>query len=87
MLAYRGVHLLRTLLQRQGIHTSWAGIWNRLVSWIRGTTRMKTNAGELISIRQDTCADAGEAELLGPAHGAAAAPPVVADAAPKIPVS
>ena len=63
VLAYHGVHLLRTLLQRQGIHTSWAGIRDRLASWIRVTTTMKTKAGELITIRQDTRADAGEAEL------------------------
>ena len=51
------------LLQRQGIHTNWAGIWNRLASWMRVTTTMKTKPGELITVRQDTCADAGEAEL------------------------
>ena len=63
VLAYHGVHLLRTLLQRQGIHTSWAGIRNRLAGWMRVTTTMQTNAGELVSIRQDTLADAGEAAL------------------------
>lgn len=63
VLAYHGVHLLRTLLQRQGIHTSWAGIRNRLAGWMRVTTTMQTNAGELVSIRQDTLADAEEAAL------------------------
>ena len=36
----------------------------RLASWIRVTTTMKTKAGELITIRQDTRADGGEAELV-----------------------
>ena len=62
-LVYHGMDLLRTLLRRQGIHTSWTGIWNGLASWIRVTTTIKTNAEELISIRQDTRADSAEAEL------------------------
>ena len=62
VLAYRGVQLLRTLLWRHGIHTSWAGIRNRLAIWIRVTTT-ETKAGELITIRQDTRSDAGEAEV------------------------
>ena len=63
VLAYHGVHLLRTLLQRKGIHTSWAGIRNQLSGWVRVTTTMKTKAGELITIRQDTRADAEEATI------------------------
>ena len=59
MLAYHGMHLLRTLQQRKGIHTSWAGVRNRLAGWMRVTTTMRTKAGELISSRQDTRADAG----------------------------
>ena len=53
VLAYHGVHLLRTLQQRQGIHIIWAWIRNRLAGRIRVTTAIKTNAGELIRIRQD----------------------------------
>ena len=56
-------HLFLAVLAYHGIHTSWAGIRNRLASWIRVTTTMKTKAGELLTLRQDTRADAGEAEL------------------------
>lgn len=63
VLAYHGVHLLRTLLQRKGIRTSWAGIRNQLSGWVRVTTTMRTREGELMSIRQDTRANAAEAAL------------------------
>lgn len=54
VLAYHGVHLLRTLLQRHGIRTSWAGIRQQLSSWVRLTTTLTTKDGELINSRQDT---------------------------------
>ena len=63
VLAYHGVHLLRTLLQRKGIRTSWAGLRNQLSGWVRVTTTMRTKEGQLISIRQDTHADSEEAAL------------------------
>ena len=63
MLAYHGVHLPRALLQRKGIRTSWAGIRNRLSGQVRVTATMRTAEGELISIRQDTRANAGEATI------------------------
>ena len=61
--AYHGVHLPRTLLQRKGIRTSWAGIRNQLSGWVRVTTTMRTAAGEPIRLRQDTRADAEEATI------------------------
>ena len=62
MLAYHGVHLPRALLQRKGIRTSWAswaGIHNQLSGQVWVTATMRTAEGELISIRQDTRANAG----------------------------
>ena len=53
-------HLFLAVLAYHGIHASWAGIRNRLASWIQVTTTMKTKAGELITLRQDRRADAGE---------------------------
>ena len=51
VLAYHGVHLLRTPLQRKGIRTSWARIRNQLSSWVRVTTTMRPKEGARISIR------------------------------------
>ena len=47
VLAYHGVHLLRMLLQRHGIRTSWARIRQQLSNWMRLTTK----DGEVITSR------------------------------------
>lgn len=53
VLAYHGVHLLRTRLKARGIVLSWEGIRTRLRPWVRMTTTIRETNGALIVNRQD----------------------------------
>ncbi len=53
VLAYHGVHLIRTRLQAHGLHLSWKSIRDRLQNWVRLTTTLQEQGGKLLAIRQD----------------------------------
>ena len=53
VLAYHGVHLIRTRLRAQGIRLSWQSIREELRDWTRVTTTVRTTDGTLITNRQD----------------------------------
>ena len=53
VLAYHGVHLIRTRLKAHNIPLSWAGIRTRLRPWVRMTTTIRETNGRLIVNRQD----------------------------------
>lgn len=53
VLAYHGVHLIRTRLKTRGIRLSWDAIRTRLRSWVRMTTTIRETNGGLIVNRQD----------------------------------
>ena len=53
VLAYHVVHALRRGLKRKGITYSWRSIRNRMQTWVRLTTVMRTEAGKVWSQRQD----------------------------------
>ena len=63
VLAYHGVHLLRTCLGRAGIRDSWETIRRKLAGWVRPTTSLRTAQGDWIHCRQDARPDAEAAEL------------------------
>ena len=53
VLAYHGVHLIRTRLKAQGINLSWQSIRTRMRSWVRITTTVRQVNGALLVNRQD----------------------------------
>ena len=53
VLAYHGVHLIRTRLKARDIPLSWDGIRTRLSAWVRMTTTIRETNGRLIVNRQD----------------------------------
>ena len=53
VLAYHGVHLIRTRLKARDIPLSWDGIRTRLRPWVRMTTTIRETNGRLIVNRQD----------------------------------
>lgn len=53
VLAYHGVHLIRTRLKARGIALSWEAIRTRLRPWVRLTTTLRETNGGLIVNRQD----------------------------------
>lgn len=53
VLAYHGVHLIRTRLRAHGLQLSWNSIRDRLQNWVRLTTTLQEQGGKLIAIRQD----------------------------------
>ena len=53
VLAYHGVHLIRTRLKARDIPLSWDGIRTRLRPWVRMTTTVRETNGRLIVNRQD----------------------------------
>ena len=53
VLAYHGVHLIRTRLKARNIRLSWDGIRTRLRPWVRMTTTIRETNGRLIVNRQD----------------------------------
>ena len=57
VLAWHGVHLLRTRLAAHGLHESWETIRNRLAGWVRITSTIKEVDGSNIVIRQDARPD------------------------------
>ena len=63
VLAYHGVHLIRTRLRAGGFTLSWESIRHRLCTWVRITTTVREVSGELIVNRQDVRASAEVAQL------------------------
>ena len=63
VLAYHGVHLIRTRLQARGIRLSWQSIRERLSTWVRITTTVRQVNGALIVNRQDVRPSAEVAEI------------------------
>ena len=63
VLAYHGVHLIRTRLRAGGITLSWEFIRHRLCTWVRITTTVREVSGGLIVNRQDVRASAEVAQL------------------------
>ena len=53
VLAYHAVHLLRTRLKAHGLNLSWQSIRDRLVNWVRITTTIQDEHGQLLCSRQD----------------------------------
>ena len=53
VLAYHGVHLIRTRLKARDIPLSWDAIRSRLRPWVRMTTTIRETNGRLIVNRQD----------------------------------
>ena len=53
VLAYHGVHLIRTRLKARDIPLSWEAIRTRLRPWVRLTTTIRETNGRLIVNRQD----------------------------------
>ena len=53
VLAYHVVHALRHRLKRQGIGYSWRSSRERMRTWVRLTTAMRTAEGKVWSQRQD----------------------------------
>ena len=53
VLAYHGVHLIRTRLKARDIPLSWDAIRTRLRPWVRMTTTIRETNGRLIVNRQD----------------------------------
>jgi len=53
VLAYHAVHLLRTRLKAQGLNLSWQSIRDRLANWVRITTTIQDEHGQLLCSRQD----------------------------------
>ena len=53
VLAYHGVHLLRTQLRAHGLHWSWQSLRARLAGWMRVTTSVQAADGQLLCSRQD----------------------------------
>ena len=53
VLAYHGVHLIRTRLKARDIPLSWDAIRTRLRPWVRITTTIRETNGRLIVNRQD----------------------------------
>ena len=53
VLAYHGVHLIRTRLKARDIPLSWEAIRTRLRPWVRMTTTIRETNGRLIVNRQD----------------------------------
>ena len=53
VLAYHVVHALRYRLKRKGIGYSWRSIRERMRTWVRLTTAMRTAEGKVWSQRQD----------------------------------
>lgn len=58
VLAWHGVHLLRTRLAAHGIHDSWETIRNKLAGWVRITSTVNEIDGASIVVRQDARPDA-----------------------------
>ena len=52
MLAYHVVHALRYRLRRKGITCSWRSIRERMRTWVRLTTALRTAEGKVWSQRQ-----------------------------------
>ena len=63
VLAYHGVHLIRTRLRAGGITLSWESIRHRLRTWVRITTTVREVSGGLIVNRQDVRPSAEVAQL------------------------
>lgn len=53
VLAYHGVHLIRTRLKARDIHLSWEALRTRLRPWVRVTSTIRETNGRLIVNRQD----------------------------------
>ena len=51
VLAYHGVHLLRTRLGQAGIRDSWETIRRKLAGWVRLTTSLQTAQGEVVCVK------------------------------------
>ena len=66
VLAYHGVHLIRTRLKARGLHLSWQSIRDRLQNWVRLTTTVQEAGGAQICIRQDVRPDTEAYEI---SHG------------------
>ena len=63
VLAYHGVHLIRTRLRARGITLSWEFIRHRLCTWVRITTTVREVSGGLIVNRQDVRPSAEVAQI------------------------
>ena len=59
VLAYHLVHALRYRLRARGISWSWKSIRNRMRTWMRLTTTMRTAQGKVWSQRQDVGPESG----------------------------
>ena len=73
VLAYHGVHLIRTRLKAREIPLTWDGIRTRLRPWGRMTTTIRETNGRLIVNRQDVRPPAQLAQIaravgVGPHH-------------------
>ena len=63
VLAYHGVHLIRTRLRARGFTLSWEFIRHRLRTWVRITTTVREVSGGFIVNRQDVRPSAEVAQL------------------------
>ena len=63
VLAYHGVHLIRTRLKARDISLSWEAIRTRLRPWVRLTTTIRETNGSLIVNRQDVRPPAGLVQI------------------------
>lgn len=63
VLAYHGVHLIRTRLKARGMALCWNGIRTRLRPWVRITTTIRETNGGLIVNRQDVRPPAQMAQI------------------------
>ncbi len=63
VLAYHVVHALRRELSGSGIRYSWKSIRDRMGTWVRLTTTMRTAAGKVWSQRQDGDPNSAQARI------------------------
>ena len=63
VLAYHVVHALRQRLKGKGISYSWRSIRERMRTWVRLTSAMRTAAGKVWTQRQDVDANPGQARI------------------------
>ena len=63
VLAYHVVHALRHRLKHKGITCSWRSIRDRMRTWVRLTTTMRTQDGKVWSQRQDVDPNNEQARL------------------------
>ena len=63
VLAYHVVHGLRQRLKRKGVSCSWGSIRERMRTWVRLTSALRTAEGKVWSQRQDVDPNHGQARI------------------------